>query len=541
MSKPRLTHILAQTRLHPTARPSQTVRTRLSILDAVASPFPPANGLWMYDSPSNELDKAALSTPQLLKSLQKTLDAYPHWAGQLQPAPYVWRGSATQRFGRLVLACATTSDPGIEVIFAECTQRMENLVPSPAKRASGLRSWDASEFPQEELISTTPVALHDGCTFYGLPTSSVQLTNFACGGVGISIRVVHALADATSLMNFVKGWAATNRAMVAKQPLPALNPVFEPSLLENITAGDLGANRPDPALLKISRNLPVHRYDRWAPSETCPDFFGPAMEATKPRSPRIRQEELSPANPIPWHECNFLAPSSTYHLYFSASEVQHFWKMAMATAQMPVSHLDALLAHLWARLSQARNLKSSEDIYLNMVLGVRPRLSTPLPDSFTGSPTIHVHASMQGNEVVTAKLGAVAESIRTTVAQFNDTTIPAVLHDLTFEAGAQRLWQFFLGHRHTTVTTWLRQGSSTLEFADNVSPRHVHFLLPNTMDGIVKIMEAPPVKNNRLTANERGKKRKHWSDDGVIVAMVMDREVMQRLLQDRLLRGSDEC
>jgi hypothetical protein len=284
--------------------------------------------------------------------------------------------------------------------------------------------------------------------------------------------------------------------------------------------------------------MPVHRYDRWLQTESQPPFFAAAMDVTKPPGASIERPSLSPADPVPWEECDFQRPASNVHIHFNSEEIGSLWKKATAESTTQVSQLDALLAHLWQRLSVARQLDNLKDIYQNVVLGIRPRLSPPLSNNFLGSPTMHIHTAMRPHEIIHASIGKVAEAIRSSTGRFGRHTLHTLLHNFTYEAGAQRLWQFFIGQRHTTVTTWLKLGASSLEFAGGCSPRHVHFLLPNTMDGIIKIMEAPPIQetesgNDGTTQKERG----HWSDNGVIVAMVMDTTVMERLLADPLLRG----
>ena len=537
MSVSRSTRFWLNARFRPRYQPPKPITTRLSILDSIAAPFPPANGVWIYDKPESKEQRQALSVSHLLKSLQRTIEAYPHWAGQLQPAPYEHEGDPKKRFGRLLVKHGADSDPGFEVLVTESSRRISDFVPSSAERTKGARNWNAGGFPQDELISTTPTAMHDGRTFEGLPVSSVQLTSFACGGTGVAFRIVHALADAGSMMLFMNTWAEINRAMAEKKSLPTPKPLFDPSLLEKATGGDLEAEKPDHDLLQISRSMPIQRLDRWLETESRPSFFEGPMDVTKPPGVTIDREELSPANPIPWEECDFLSPASNVQVHFSGPEMQKLWKKAMITAENPVSHLDALLAHLWQRLSVARQPDNSKDIFFNLVLGIRPRLSPPLPNDFLGSPTMHAYTALRPKQIIEGPLGAVAAAIRSTTARFNHRTLQALLHDFTYEAGAQRLWQFFLGSRQTTVTTWLRLGSSTLEFAPGHMPRHVHFLLPNTMDGVVKIMEAPPVVGVENVGVRKEKVKRHWSDDGVIVAMVMATKVMEQLLADPLLRG----
>jgi hypothetical protein len=531
-------HTFLHTRFRPQRAPAEAITTKLSVLDSIAAPFPPANGLWIYDKPKSTAQKKALLTSHLLESLQKTINAYPQWAGQLQLAPFENGGDPRKRFGRLLVKHGAKADPGFEVVVAESNRRLMDFIPSPSERAQGSRYWNAAEFPQEEFFSTDPMAGHDGRSFAGLPSSSVQLTTFACGGVGVALKTHHSLSDAGSMMTFMRDWAETNCAMAQEAPLPVLEHVFDPSMIEKATGGDLNNLEPDQNLLQTSRSMPIHRYDRWLDTDSRPPFFASLMDVTKPPGLKIEEAKLSPAGPVPWEECDFLSPASNIHIHFNSKEIDNIWKKSSETSTSPISRLDALLAHIWQRLSIARQADDSKDIYLNVVLGIRPRLDPPLPSNFLGSPTMHVHTAMRPSKITNAPVGEIASAIRATTTKFNQESLGAVLHDFTYEAGVQRLWQFFIGQRHTTVTTWLGLGASTLEFAPGHTPRHVHFLLPSTMDGVIKIMEAPPNRETTQENDEAGKReRKHWSKDGVTVAMVMNPRVMKQLLSDPLLRG----
>ncbi|MCJ1450171.1 hypothetical protein MMC28_000500 [Mycoblastus sanguinarius] len=535
------TRVTSQVRLHPEPRPSKVTETPLSVLDAAAAPFPPGNCTWFYNSPTNEQDAAALSVQQLSLTLQLTVNAYPQWAGQLQLNPYASAGKPKRRYGRLLLKHGSPNDPGVEFIVAESSLRLEEFLPSVQDRLSG--HWDANQIPEDDFVSKTPFAMEDGSAYVGLPGIALQLTTFAGGGLAIAIKISRPLADAQSLVGFIRDWASINREVSAKRPPPKIDNIFDPLLLEKATLGDIDGLKPDPALIERSRKLPVHRYDRWAQSGTCPPEFRPALEMTKP--PFQRGGPLAPAVPIPWPEWNYKEPSQYYHLYFEASEIHDIWESAAKQSEAPFSRLDAFIAHLWKCLSRARKLDPTETIYLNMILDIRKRLAPPLPSSFVGAPTVHVHTAMQGQGIALASTPSVAEQIRNTIAQFNPNTVPAFLHDMNHEAGPQRLWQFFLGRRHTTCMSWLRQGISRMEFAEGVMPRYVESSMPKATDGVLKIMEAPlfnrvggSVNGERDTAaaDAESKTREHWSDNGVIVSLVMNNEVMQRLLKDPVLK-----
>ena len=143
-------------------------------------------------------------------------------------------------------------------------------------------------------------------------------------------------------------------------------------------------------------------------------------------------------------------------------------------------------------------------------------------------------------------LCATAAKIHNTIARFTAETVPSVLHDAAHELGSQRVWQTFLGRRHTLFTSWLHLGVYELEFAEGVRPLYVEAVMPST-DGLVQIMEAgnqrrregirpSGERSESRTGKEGLEKGKHWSDDGVDVALYLVKEIMEKLVKDPLLR-----
>ncbi|OBZ71132.1 Spermidine hydroxycinnamoyl transferase [Grifola frondosa] len=428
-------------------------RIPLSILDATVLRFAPTCAIWIYDQPANSQGQAALATQQLSLSLQKTLNAYPQWAGDLQWEPCNKHAPHTQRYGRLNITYGTASDSGIELVIASSPQPLSSLVPSTSERVN-IGTWNAANFPTTELHSfTTPLALHGEGR--ALPCVMVQLTTFGCGGVGIAVKCAHAVADAQAMINFVKDWAAVNRALLCGAPLPSLSPVFEPQLLDGAAAGNIDAVEPDPAFIRISRSLPMHKYDLWASAQGCPSFM--VSETRIP--PEVDISSIGQlGKPLPWSEWDVAAPIAHYLLYFSADEVQRIREeVSSSSSTTRVSRLDALLSHVWALIIRARGLeRDTQAAHLAVTIGLRNRLSPPLAQTFVGSPIVLARVTLTCEEI-TQSPGAAAVAIRSAVVQFDSSTLPALLHDVAFEVSAQRFWRAFMGRRNTIVTSWFRQ------------------------------------------------------------------------------------
>ncbi|KAJ6460759.1 transferase family-domain-containing protein [Mycena vitilis] len=512
------------TRIIPTSSsrvfPEERASTRtveLSILDAAAGNFDATAAAWVYDLPTDH-GKSALSPVQLRRSLAKTLNAYPHWAGQLKNTTYIPGGNHTSRSGRLQVTYGAPTDPGVEFVEASSEEDVVTLFPSGEERTSGFAALDITSIGALNLLPCSPALAsesHNGGDFTGLPSLVVQVTSFKCGGVVVALKSSHPLADAQSLTTFVHDWAVVNRALVQNLPLPALAPSFSPAALDQAAAGDIDAASPDPQILKIARKLLIHRYDWWASADGCPPG---ALESTKvpPHLASLTNIELG--QPIPWRDLQ--GPVANFLLYFSAAELTRI-RAAAASPGQPISHFDALQAHLWSVLIRARAPNSpGEQFHFNVALGVRDRVTPPLGAHALGSPIVVGRVSGTAR----CSLPQLARTIREMVGDFTPERVGALLHEMAFDLDLRRMWAWFIGRRNTLVTSWLRHGVYEVDFGGG-RPRFVHGVLP-AMDGIIQVMEAMP----RCSAAGS------WHQAGASVSLMLTREIIQKMLKDPVLR-----
>lgn len=414
-------------------------------------------------------------------------------------------------------------------------------MPSAEDRRAASKTWVATEFPQDELLPRCRLAFNSGLAeFDGLPGVAVQLTRFGCGGWAVGVMMSHCLADAVCLLRFVHAWAARSRVLVAGGEHAVLpgggppKPVFEPGLLDQ-HAGLTGSSEPDAEKVALARSLPMHRFDWWATDAPgYPSWATASSDATKPQDPE-EMRKLSPSTFPPWPTWDMSAPVEHVQIRFGADEVARIKQAAQATLpdeqdqqqqqQPPISRLDALLAHMWILINRARGHHATqEQVYLDITLGLRGRVSPPLPDSFAGSPILLGYVSRRGSDVVAAGAGgtgAIALGIRRAMALFTPRAVAAYLHDAAHEVSPQRLWQAFLGGRHTLVTSWVRAGAYEVDFCGGASggtrPVYVQGKMPR-MDGVLQVMDV---------GEETG---------DFDVSLCLEREAMGRLLGDELLR-----
>lgn len=496
-------------------------RVPLSILDSAVARFSPTCATWIYDPPK---DGQVVAIQRLVLALEKILDSYPHWAGQLHFVLGNVDVDHTQRFGRSCVLYGVNSDPGIELVIAQRPEAIVCFVPTAVERKAGSGWWNAGDAPLTELIpSSSPLALHDLIEYEGLPAMLVQVTTFGCGGYSISIKLAHILADAQTLIGFAHGWAAINRALINGEQLPSPCPLFDPRQLDRAASGNIDGPDPDPALIEAARALPSHRYDLWASSDGCP----PSMAQITKIPPELNTSPLVQGDPLPWSEWDLNAPVSHYLVSFTADEVKAMWEEALSDTEIRISRLDALLAHVWILILRARELSlDQQPVYLDVTLGVRSRLSPPLPETFVGSPIILAKVTTTGVQPI----GEIALSIRSALSQFNASNIGAILHALAFEVSPHRIWTAFLGRRNTIITSWLRLKVYEVDFGTGV-PRFVDASMPS-VDGCVHLME---------NGDDRDTEKDNWYDETVSVSLHLRTDVLEKFLNDPDLRKYRKC
>lgn len=555
---PSLCRVTSSHRVFPTTALHDGRRaTNLSIIDATVARFSPCAAVWVYDANEASRDTELL-VERLKQALQETLNDYPHFTGQLR-----WAADdhGQIKLGRPVVVYGTEEDPGVDFIVAAYDRSLSEVVPTEEERKDDKRVWIASEFPQDELLPSSELAFASSLgRWEGLPGASVQVTTFACGGFAVGIRITHCLSDAVCLVQFAKNWAQRARASSSEcggqeghsssdaGPPRAL---FDPNLLDR--HADLHGEQADAEKVQLARSLPMHRYDWWkTDAPGYPSWATASSEATKPTQEQLRHITLSPSTAPPWTTWDLSAPVDHAQIRFSGDEVRRMKNAAQAdlvaacgagSAPPPtISRLDALLAHVWILINRARhqleNEKSDESapVYMDITLGLRTRVEPSLPATFAGSPILLTYISAPGPGDVaaaaSASLGGVASSIREAVARFTPVAVSAYLHDAAHEISPQRLWQAFLGRRHTLVTSWTRAGCYEVDFlgggggggsggaggSGGRGPRYVQGRMPR-MDGVVQVVDV----------GEGG--------EDFDVSLCLERGALERLVGDERLRA----
>lgn len=508
--------VLSTAHIFPDSRSGVPTTVPLSIVDSTVSYFSRAAGIWFYDPPS--APESALSTSVLQAALSKTLNSYRPWCGRLSYVTPQANAGHTKRYHRVQVTFNTATDLGVTFVTATSPKTLSDFLPSPQDRANTFKAWDGSQICSTGLLPSTKMALSMGNPPPDAPNVLVQITEFACGSSSVGIAITHGLSDAQGMCTFAKDWASVCRALYASAILPSPSPVFNPQLLDANAAGDIDAESPDPALVEQARKLPFHRFDWYLESAHVPvDFDHTAV--------------LSPSNPIPWQDWDSDVPTAHRVLHFTPAEIHRIHGLASSGPESKISKHDALLAHIWTRVNLARQLPASTTTYLNITLGLRPRLS--LPQNFLGSPIMiaAIPTIIPSSVSRYPSLSEIASLIRSHLQIFTPSVIGAFLHDSAFEVSPQRLWRAFLGKKHVIQTTWVGAGAYDVDFvgvsSSSKDPPKLRYVEPEMGgDGLVLVIEG-------LGENKGG----HWTQNGADVVIYLQKDVMDRLESDPCLWG----
>ncbi|KAJ5368626.1 transferase family protein [Penicillium cataractarum] len=532
-------------RIFPNTTPTEHA-VPLSLLDATTANFAYTCPIWLFERPDKIGDEFDL-VDHFRQSLRITLDAYPHWAGQLKSISSLDAAKLNpeelrfpphaRRFGRIYSHYGTSEDPGVEFVTASTNATLETL--SPASRTTEYPLFDRGKISLTDLVPSLRLANYLGANTVNEagflpPVMAVQLTKLACGGYALGMKTLHPLADIQSVMHFVQDWTKISRWILSGSPVPKpqLTPLFDPRRLDSMAAGDINGEQPDQTIIDQALSLLMHRYDWWATLALCPW----PQEIPEP----FRNQEHTPIGPaMPWSEWDFDAPVSHYLVHLNRSQVDKIYENTIQgisddPGDNRISRHDAILAHIWSCITRARQLGEDAGlVHCDLAYGTRPALG--LGDNFIGSPTLMMNIEMTGVELASPDIPederrlSIARCIRKTVNQIGDkAALSSHLHSVAYEKTPQRIWQGFLGRRHLIVTTWARAGLYEIDFGLNSSLgiRYAEGVLP-TLDGDVLIKDAPSPKDRDGLSGA-----KNWTDHGVDVSLYLRTEDMERLIRD---------
>ncbi|KAF7712654.1 Transferase family protein [Penicillium ucsense] len=493
----------------------------LSLLDATTANFSVTGAIWFLEKEEDGHANRHELNERLKGALAITLKSYPQCAGRLELVPY----DEGRQFGRLQIRFNCLQDPGVDFITAGSHDTLDDLISRDLCHApyKDMHRLELNAFtPPTELaapLRDDPNAIK--------PAMAVQMTQLACGGTVLAVKMAHPLGDAHTLATFVNDWARVSRVIAANSPLPNLSPLFDPSRLDTLAAGDLKKAESDSDIIRAALNLPLHRYDWWTSADGSP-------WPIEPPGP-FKSQSLKPAgNPMPWSEWDVSAPVSHFVLHFTPAQVQTLRAAASSQGAPKISTHDAVVAHIWSGISRARHADrgiAHGPVHCDLVYGLRDRLC--LGADFVGCPHVMLDVAMDASIARQTDIAPLASEIRSTLTKITPDGLKAHLHSIAYEDSPQRIWQAFLGDRHILVTSWAQNPVYTADFGTGLVPRYVEAIMPD-MDGTIQIKQGS-TRDFEARTSVAPDDAQPWYKHGVDVSLHLRSSVMEKLLEDTSL------
>ncbi|GAA5833001.1 hypothetical protein JCM11251_006477 [Rhodosporidiobolus azoricus] len=523
----------------PARPPAHPVIRPLSILDTSCSDFFSFSAAKVY-SPSPPHAKDPFEPSLLRTSLAHILSAYPHFAGKVRLARPDDDGRPYQkRFGRVWIEYGKESDPGVALIFSEKKVPLETCLPK--QLGEGL--FDATSLNEADVYPETGSVVQVRPTPTEGPALAIRVTRFSDGGVVLAFQIVHTLADASTLNRFAADWGDVHRALLVSGSTEGIflpSRPFDPEALDSHAAGDLDASFPDSRIEEEYRRIPRTAIDMWANPEQHPHG---AVRSSAPVPELREQDEASGkerGKPAPWATWDMAAPVSLRAVDLSAGDLQRLWRRAQASSvgcedgeassscdPVKLTAHDALVGHFWRLSMKARDLPPDTLVSLTPAVGVRTRLDPPLPTETLGSPFVLLRSEADYSSLTSPSTGpaVAASAIRRTINSATPSNLAALLHHAAHVLDPIRIWPYFCGDTHTSMSSWIGAGSYTADFGSGA---------PILAEGVL-----PAVDNMLLFEDAVGAASKagKWHEKGVRVKLALREDVMEKVLADPELRG----
>ncbi|KAF5531819.1 transferase family [Fusarium phyllophilum] len=370
--------------------------------------------VWLYPGPHETVQPSEL-VENLRVSLSKVLNKFPQYSGKLD---YTVPTDSSTQSKRLCLTWGTENDPGVHYVTAAAASPLTALLPSA--RTSN-RSVDASGSYAWDRTGRSCIGLWPAVPLNKLYETCIQITTFECGGFSLGITMNHALADATTVIFFVKHWSKTHELMFnPRTPQPSLaEPYFAPHLVDQHITADLEGEK-EAKRLEKAHQLPTLRNETY---DMKPEELPTRLELS---------ETYSVGDQIPVGDWEKSGNMRSYMLHFSKVDINALWETAKEQAGPCVSRQAAIVSYIWLAIIRARGWDKrdvEEPINLFMTLDVRRRIG--LADTLLGSPVSVTHISFKGDDSISKSHGLLANKIWTTLSMYDAEALDATLHHVS--------------------------------------------------------------------------------------------------------------
>ncbi|KAK7388120.1 hypothetical protein VNO78_22926 [Psophocarpus tetragonolobus] len=351
--------------------------------------------IYFYRPSQNWLSHSTIAST-LKESLSRVLVPFYPLAGRLH-----WITN-----GRLELDCNAR---GVHFIEAESSSTLEDLGDfSPT-----------SEY--NYLVPTVNYTL----PIHELPLVLLQLTQFKCGGVSISITISHAVADGPSALHFMCEWARLARG----EPLETV-PFHDRKVLR---AGE-------PPLVPLTK-CQVHS-----------EFDHPPLLLGQSSNTEERKKKTTLAV-----------------LKLSKTQVETLKKTANESWDRPRSghgytRYESVTGHVWRSACKARGHREDQPTGFGICVDSRRRMEPPLPKGYFGNATLDVVASSLAGDLVSKPLGYASSRIREAIERVTDEYVRSGIEYMKHQEDLSRFQDLyaigtdkgpFHGNPNLGVVSWL--------------------------------------------------------------------------------------
>ncbi|KAK9151740.1 hypothetical protein Syun_010049 [Stephania yunnanensis] len=203
----------------------------------------------------------------------------------------------------------------------------------------------------------------------------IQLNRYACGGLVIGLTAHHRVYDGQSMSGFFVAWARLVRGLDI-DPLPYL----------------------DRHKILVPRNPPIIEFDHHS------------VEFRKTTN-------TLPDTPIP------SSPIEGLSINFSNEFINKLKAKVLNDNQTDVfrgySNFECLLAHVWKKVTLARELKLDEWTQVRVAVNGRTRMKPPVPMEFAGNLVLWAYPKLRVTELLHGSYDHVAKAIHDAVAKID--------------------------------------------------------------------------------------------------------------------------
>ncbi|CAO2208129.1 unnamed protein product [Urochloa humidicola] len=279
----------------------------------------------------------------------------------LTPYPHLSGRLAVDSHGRRFLH---VNDEGVLVVEASVSADLADVL-----TADGMAAANAEELypplPEENV---------------GAPLLQIKLSRFKCGGLVIGTICHHHVADGQSLSAFFTTWASSVRASkdyAAPSPPPFL----------------------DRAATAVPRSTPAPVFDHRSI-----EFKG----AKGGVGSGDGSNNNKPYTVVPMDKIKNLT------VHFTAEFVAG---LKARVGGVRCSTFQCLLAHVWKKITAARDLMPEEFTQVRVAVNCRGRANPPVPMDFFGNMVLWAFPRLQVRDLLNSSYGRVVDAIRVAVAR----------------------------------------------------------------------------------------------------------------------------